>query len=111
MSRGLGRISRAACCFVQASAKTVDPLEVAAAVYAVEPAEGGCIYPTPAQVVSVRRALAELVRRGEIRDIGRSFRFGHRRYSSHATFALYGAHLYATFRKRVEFRRPIPPRV
>ena len=72
MSRGPGRVSRAAFRFVQASERTIDACEVAAAVYAVEPREDGRVRLTPAQVVAVRRALAELVRRGEIRDMGRS---------------------------------------
>ena len=46
MSRGPGRVSRAAFHFVQASDRTVDAFEVAAAVYAVEPGEDGCVWLT-----------------------------------------------------------------
>ena len=107
MSRGPGRVSRAALRFIQASDRTVDAFEVAAAVYAVEP-EDGRVLLTLAQVVAVRRALAELVRRGAIRDMGRIFRFGRRRYASHATFARYDAEYRAVFGKPPEFQRPVP---
>jgi hypothetical protein len=64
-------VQRAALEFVEARDGAVDAFEVAAAVYAVAPTVDGRVRLIPSQVTAVRRALAGLVRRGEIRDMGR----------------------------------------
>jgi hypothetical protein len=90
VSRGPGAVQRAALEFVETSEETVDAFEVAVAVYAVAPAADGRLYLTPSQVTAVRRALAGLVRRGEIRDMGRGeWRFGRRHYASPAAAIRY----------------------
>jgi hypothetical protein len=99
MSRGPGWVTRAALAFVETRDEAVDALEVAAAVYAVAPAVEGRVYLTPSQVTAVRRALAGLVRRGKIRDRGRGWRFGRRRYASPAAAIRYEKRVRATFGK------------
>ena len=111
MSRGPGAVQRAALSYVQARHAPVDALEVAAAVYTVAPAAKGGVYLTPSQVTAVRRALAGLVRRGEIRDMGRAWRYGRRRYASPAAATRYEERVRATFGTRPRFEQLIggPP--
>src|SRR3954447_22126354 len=70
MSRGPGKVMREALAAVLASDKTMEAIDIAVAVYRLQPAENGVTYATRAQGVSVRRAVVALVRQGKVRDMG-----------------------------------------
>ena len=70
MSRGPGKVMRAALETVLASDGTLQAADIAIAVYGLEPAENGVTYITRAQHASVRRAMVALVRQGKVRDMG-----------------------------------------
>jgi hypothetical protein len=73
MSRGLGRIERGVIKALESTPDRLDVFELARRVYVVR--EG-----SPAQVVSVRRALASLAGKGLIADPGRMWRDGRKRW-------------------------------
>src|SRR5690349_21468786 len=81
MSRGPGRVMRAALAAVLASDKAVSADQVAVSVYGITPAEDGKLYVTRAQRPAVRRAMVALVRRGQVRDMG-LYRGNWRHYAS-----------------------------
>ncbi len=72
MSKGPGRVMREALEVVRASSLAVDSFAIAALVYGVKPGADGIRRLSAAQVSSVRRAMAKLVRAGKVADIGRS---------------------------------------
>jgi hypothetical protein len=89
VSRGPGAVMRAVQSYLEASDKVCDPFEIAAAVYRIEPDAAGSHRVTDARLVSVRRALRVLVRQGEIRHLGRHWRFGRTGYASPSAAARY----------------------
>jgi hypothetical protein len=94
MSRGAGSVMRAALAHLEASDGPLDASEIAVAAYRVDPDRV-----THAQLVAVRRALTNLVRCGEVRNLGRHWRGGRARYASPSAAARYEARVRATFGK------------
>jgi hypothetical protein len=74
MSRGMGRIEHDALAIVEANGK-IDALSVAALVFFEDPTDAlGEV--TPSQIASVRRALGNLRRKGQVFRLGRAYVFG-----------------------------------
>ncbi|WP_407543734.1 hypothetical protein Q0M94_28110 (plasmid) [Deinococcus radiomollis] len=74
MSRGPGTIQRAALEALQLSATMLDSITVACQVYGHNPV-------SEAEVVSVRRALRSLAKRGQVADMGHGWRSGRRMWA------------------------------
>ncbi len=82
MSRGPGSVERCLQAILETADRPLDTIELAARAFDAAPTADGYVLVTEAQVVSVRRALGRLKRKGKAFDLGREFRDGRRRWAS-----------------------------